>query len=339
MNKGKMIVLIGLPGSGKTAYAQQLMGEMSLLHGNGAVYRASWDDLRKELGHAGKFSRHREEEMKKQSVHRVEDAIKSGATNIVIDNTNLSASTRNMWHGVADRLGLEYVEYEMNTPIDECIRRDAAREGSAQVGRAVIERMALFAGKIEFPQEPYLGSPDRDIVLCDIDGTIADLTHRREKLQQDCIECEGQGGFKVGVGICAYVPCSACDARGKTKKDWYAFYQNVLEDTAIHLIINMIWAMRQRGYQILIVSGRPIRFKGLEVGKETVEWLAKHNVPYDHIFMRQGDDAREDVIVKQEILDKLPKDRIAYVFDDRDSVVAMWRRNGLTCLQVAEGAF
>ena len=30
---------------------------------------------------------------------------------------------------------------------------------------------------------------------------------------------------------------------------------------------------------------------------------------------------------------------VAAVLDDRDSVVAMWRAMGLTCLQVAPGAF
>ena len=55
--------------------------------------------------------------------------------------------------------------------------------------------------------------------------------------------------------------------------------------------------------------------------------------------MRNSGDRRPDVEVKQEILDYLPKDRIRCVLDDRDQVVDMWRKNGLTCLQVAEGTF
>ena len=74
--------------------------------------------------------------------------------------------------------------------------------------------------------------------------------------------------------------------------------------------------MRNAGYRILVVSGRPMSWGDLEIGKETVKWLAENNVIYDHIFMRNGGDGREDTIVKQEILDKLPKDRIAYVLDD-----------------------
>ena len=52
--------------------------------------------------------------------------------------------------------------------------------------------------------------------------------------------------------------------------------------------------------------------------------------------MRNSGDRRPDVEVKQEILDYLPKDRIRYVLDDRDQVVDMRRKNGLTCLQVAD---
>ena len=243
--------------------------------------------------------------MKKISIRRVESAVQIDYNEIIIDNTNLSASTRNMWRGVADRLGLEYVEHEMNVSIDECIRRDAAREGSAQVGRAVIERMALFAGKIKFDLT-------RPIVIVDIDGTLANGSHRVHHVTV---------------------------TEDHPKKDWLSYYEKVSDDTLIQPIRDLLTVLCDE-YEICVVSGRPIRFNsGVEVGKHTVAWLEKHYVPYDHIFMRQSGDSRQDVIVKQEILDKLPKDRIAYVFDDRDSVVAMWRRNGLTCLQVAEGAF
>ena len=48
--------------------------------------------------------------------------------------------------------------------------------------------------------------------------------------------------------------------------------------------------------------------------------------------------------LKQHWLDDLfPKDSkrldIVCVFDDRDKVVDMWRKNGLTCMQVAPGNF
>lgn len=36
---------------------------------------------------------------------------------------------------------------------------------------------------------------------------------------------------------------------------------------------------------------------------------------------------------------QIGRDNILFVIDDRDSVVEMWRRNGLTVLQCAKGDF
>ena len=49
-----------------------------------------------------------------------------------------------------------------------------------------------------------------------------------------------------------------------------------------------------------------------------------------------------DEKLKQHWLDDVfgeAKDQIVAVFDDRDKVVDMWRKNNLTCMQVAPGNF
>jgi len=43
--------------------------------------------------------------------------------------------------------------------------------------------------------------------------------------------------------------------------------------------------------------------------------------------------------LKQMWLDSIGVDNIAMVFDDRNQVVDMWRQNGLTTFQVADGDF
>lgn len=87
---------------------------------------------------------------------------------------------------------------------------------------------------------------------------------------------------------------------------------------------------------IIIVSGRSDKFK-----EETKQWLDKFGVHYEQLFMRKDDDWRKDSIVKQEIYDQHIKGKynVIFVLDDRNQVVDMWRKNGLTCLQVAEGNF
>ena len=53
----------------------------------------------------------------------------------------------------------------------------------------------------------------------------------------------------------------------------------------------------------------------------------------DEHYMKDSD-------LKQFWLDAhLNKDDVFAVFDDRQQVVDMWRQNGLTCFQVADGDF
>lgn len=335
---GQLIVLIGLPGSSKTEYAKRAIADAEFV--GRKMYRVSWDELRKELGHTGAFDRRREEEMKRVSVGRLTLEIQHGGyQDAIIDNTNLSDSTRNMWRGVAQRLGLTYIEHEIQIDVRIAVQRDEYRPGDAQVGRAVIERMALFADKIEFPWGLDLGR--KNIVLVDVDGTLADNTHRAAEYRapQKCGVCDGFKTVPILREGQINAKCVSCHGTGLRKKNWYEFYKGVSGDAPKQAIVDLVATLRAKGYIICIVSGRPIKFLELEVGKQTVAWLKEHGVSYNHIFMRQSADKRDDTIVKKEILDKLPKDRVAYVLDDRSSVVKMWREAGLTCLQVAEGDF
>lgn len=148
----------------------------------------------------------------------------------------------------------------------------------------------------------------RDIIICDIDGTIADLTHRRKYLEQ-------------------------------TPKDYNSFFATVGEDKPIWPIIRLLNVLGY-GLSCYFVSGRS------EVCREaTEEWLEEYvQIPYEALYMRPEGNHRPDWLIKQRILDKHfietgLIERVAYVLDDRDSVVQMWRKNGLTCLQVANGDF
>lgn len=87
---------------------------------------------------------------------------------------------------------------------------------------------------------------------------------------------------------------------------------------------------------IMLVSGRQDKYR-----EQTMKWLDMHGIPYHRLFMRKTDDLRKDTIVKREIYNREinGKYNVLFVLDDRNSVVDMWRQEGLTCLQVAEGDF
>lgn len=107
-----------------------------------------------------------------------------------------------------------------------------------------------------------------------------------------------------------------------------------LPNMAIVELYITLWASSK--YEMVIVSGRSDEYY-----KFTEQWLSWNEIPYTDLIMRKKSDFRSDSIVKEEILKRiLSKGKeIAFVVDDRQQVVDMWRRNGITCLQCDVGNF
>ncbi len=140
-------------------------------------------------------------------------------------------------------------------------------------------------------------------VIVDIDGTISDLTHRLQYITGDT-------------------------------KDWKSFFANVTDDLPMENMLMLVEAIGM-AYHIILCSGRS------EVAREaTIEWLHKYEVMWDELYMRKDGDHREDCVVKEEFLKQIQeKYNVIAAIDDRKQVVNMWRKNGILCLQCAEGNF
>lgn len=114
-------------------------------------------------------------------------------------------------------------------------------------------------------------------------------------------------------------------------------HRGVLKDKPNSPVIEVARALASAGHTLVIVSGRS------ELAREDTElWLKRHlGVPFEGPFMRAEGDDRKDAIIKGELYDEHiePFYDVLCVLDDRDQVVRMWRRRGLTCLQVAPGNF
>jgi len=112
------------------------------------------------------------------------------------------------------------------------------------------------------------------------------------------------------------------------------------EDAPNRPVIVVVQALIRHGLNPLYVSGR-----SMGCAQATSAWLMHHigtpNGEEMRIFMRDVGDKRPDHVVKAELFDKriAPYYNVVISLDDRDQVVRMWRTKGLTCLQVAEGAF
>jgi hypothetical protein len=146
-------------------------------------------------------------------------------------------------------------------------------------------------------------SMTEEIVIFDIDGTLADVSERLHHIK-------------------------------KKPKDWDSFFQGIPQDKAIRSMVRLCNILYESGIKIILCSGRSDQYR-----RETIEWLAQERVNYHELRLRGGNDRRSDVIVKREMLAGMDRSKILFVVEDRSGVVEMWRSEGLVCLQCAPGEF
>lgn len=292
----------GLPASGKTTLARELVAASK-----GQMRRVNLDELRAMLDFnttGAHLGRGHEETVLTIQDQAVLAAIHDGF-DVIVDNTHLVARLPNrLKRVVAGRARFELHDF-LDVPVEECVRRDAARE--RPVGEDAIRSMAKRLGNKGgrwtaeqlndlAPTAPYV--PDLTLppaVMCDIDGTLALHVSR--------------GPYEM----------ERCE-----------------EDALNHPVRRTLENHLNQGDRIILLSGRQE-----EVRPHTERWLAAQGVIYDELWMRAVGDRRGDDIVKGELFDAHVRGRfnVRMVLDDRDRVVALWRRIGLPCWQVNYGNF
>lgn len=138
----KLILTVGLPGSGKSVWArQQVIDDNGLAARYPKVLVVERDLIRLEL--TGDMRNHaREMEVTRIAQERVGAALWEGCA-VIVSDTNLKPRYRNEWMGLAGRLGASVeVKSFLHVPLEVCIERDAARPNP--VGEAVIRRMHKY---------------------------------------------------------------------------------------------------------------------------------------------------------------------------------------------------
>ncbi len=158
----KLLMLEGLPASGKSFYAAELVAK--------GWKRVSKDDLRAMID-GGKWSESNEALIKAVESNLVFRFLHDGL-NVVVDDTNFSY--KKVWEGVAATCGAEFEVKFFDTPFLECIERDSKR-GEKSVGAKVIQRMYD-----RYLKPPLKGQDSSlsDCFIVDIDGTIAKTNGR-----------------------------------------------------------------------------------------------------------------------------------------------------------------
>ncbi|WP_041258307.1 phosphatase domain-containing protein [Fibrella aestuarina] len=312
-----ILILIGISGSGKTTFANQLV------QADPTYLRLSRDELRRSLlpvplnaywRWGGKRRNRIEELVSELEKTALATALDEG-WNLVIDNTHLRQHyIDDVLRQVSHRI-VRVTFKVFDVPLDEAIRRDKARPdvvGASAIQEQYDRYVALFrhfnpAQTLVFPEHPLpLREPftqDRALPMCvlvDIDGTIASRT-------------------------------------GRSPFDW----KKVHLDTPRQPVINVVRALRASGHTVVFLSGRDSVARA-----DTTAWIARYlgwQEGTDYVlFMRAANDNRKDAIIKRELFEAHIQGHyyVDVVLDDRDQVVSLWRNDlGLTCLQVDYGNF
>jgi len=291
-----VILLRGLPASGKSTYAKQLVKE------NPGMYkRINRDDMREMLD-AYKFSKSNEKFVKRLRDHLILESLRDGK-HVIVDDLNLSSKNYNRVEQLlqqykkqtGEQVKLEVKEFEID--LQEAIERDAKR--MRPVGRERITQLYNQFYGDKKGRGPFYTEQDRSLpkaIICDLDGTLAIINHRDPFDASKCAD-----------------------------------------DELNEPIADIVKTYKAKGVTIILLSGRTDNYM-----PQTLEFLAKYEIPYDHLLMRKHGDARKDAIIKKEIVDNNIKGKyyVQFVLDDRNQVVDMWRNEiGYACLQVNYGDF
>ncbi|MFD9133989.1 AAA family ATPase [Streptomyces bottropensis] len=301
-------VMTGLPASGKTTAARKLQAESE-----GRLRRVNLDDLRTMLDVPLPEGAGRRSYAHEQTVLAIQDAAVRAAVDdgfdVVVDNTHMTPHIPKRLKAAVAGLGTFVVHDFTDVPVEECLRRDAERE--RPVGEEIIR---ILADKHE--------------------------KSRRGGWRLTAEWLNDQAPVEPYIADPALPSAVLCDIDGTLalRGDRGAYDFTRCEEDVLNVSVR--GALRSfrgaDGDVVVLLSGRGEEHRG-----RTEAWLRAHEVPYDELWMRAAGDQRRDDVVKAELFDRHVRHRFAVrvSLDDRDRVVAVWRRMGLPTWQVNYGSF
>lgn len=300
----KMVILRGLPGAGKTTEAYHWVNEDADWR-----VRVSRDDLAqasyKKTVH--ELSRHQTDTIVHHETDLVTASLGAKLSVIIDDAINLKSETVKFWYNIADKYQVPVEVVDIDASLEDSLSRNRSRL---------------------FPVD---------------DEIIRDFHKRYFKKGKPRPAPKHTVGEPLGR---AYTPnpdlpkAVWLDVDGTVARmvDRPPFaWERVHEDEPITHVIEAVQALQKDNYKIVVMSGRD------EVCKPaTVEWLQKHGIEPDDVFMRPAGSYTPDDKVKHDLFWEhvAPKYDVRFALDDRQKVVDFTRDVlKIPVFQVAPGNF
>lgn len=113
---------------------------------------------------------------------------------------------------------------------------------------------------------------------------------------------------------------------------WDEYHAASESDLPLHDMVGLVNALKAGGYHVTGITARPAKWRAL-----TMKWLMLHRCELDELLMRPDDAFHPAPELKLRLaLMRYPnlKEEIAFVLDDREDVIATFKAQGVTALQV-----
>ena len=157
----------------------------------------------------------------------------------------------------------------------------------------------------------------KQLVVFDIDGTLANCEHRMHHIKPD--------------------PAIDPVTGRKVKRRFDLFHKACVDDTPITPVVDIFLRMvADPNVIVVLLTGRPMSAR-----YDTTQWFTKHGLDgYDELFTKpSGQDMMPDKQQKLMIAEHIEKKYgmpISMVFEDRSRVVEMWKERGTFVLNVEQ---
>ena len=266
--------------------------------------RVNRDDIRMML-QATAFGGTIDEDLVSEVEISTAKAILASGRSVIVDATHLYQRYINRWQ----KLGYPVEIVEFTAPKTDLLIRNANRD--RQVPVSVIEEM----------WKKFVRNDEGDLI------PVKTMPEFYETGKFEPYEPSG----KSREAFIFDIDGTLAHMAGRSPYD----YSQVHTDTADEAVARVLNALEEK-YFVVIVSGRDSGCRS-----ETEKWLSDNFINHDGLYMRADGDKRPDTIIKYEILrnEIAPRYDVVGVFDDRNSVVEMWRNIGLKCFHVQDGNF
>ena len=152
-------MLSGLQASGKSTKAKETVAQGNWVRLN--------KDLLRTMLHFDKFSGHNEG-LTIDAERALAKTFLNAGINVVVDDTNLGERHKQSWQALAIECHAKFESTFIDTELNECLNRNSNRANS--VPSHVIVQTAM--------QYQMYPQPKKSFIICDLDGTLADITHR-----------------------------------------------------------------------------------------------------------------------------------------------------------------